>query len=71
MHLEQFKAVKKLQRETITILGVSIDNVTLEEAGNQTKELIKESNKSCKVVVAPNTEFIMLAQKDKQFFDIV
>ena len=60
-----------MQRETITILGVSIDNVTLEEAGSKTKELIEESNKTCKVVVAPNTEFIMLAQKDKEFFQIL
>ena len=60
-----------MQRETITILGVSIDNVTLEEAGSKTKELIEESNKTCKVVVAPNTEFIMLAQKDKEFFNIL
>lgn len=60
-----------MQRDIIKILGVNIDNVTIEEAGNQTKKLIEESNKSCKLVVAPNTEFIMLAQKDKEFFDIL
>ena len=60
-----------MQRETIKILGVNIDNVTLEEAGSQTKKLIEESNKTCKVVVAPNTEFIMLAQKDEEFFNIL
>lgn len=60
-----------LQRDIVKILGVSIDNVTLDECGIYTKQLIEESNKSCKIVVAPNTEFIMLAQKDKEFFDIL
>ena len=60
-----------MQRDIIKILGVSIDNVSLDEAGSQTKKLIEESNKTCKLVVAPNTEFIMLAQKDKEFFDIL
>lgn len=60
-----------MQRDIIKILGVNIDNVTLEETGLFTKYLIEKSNKSCKLVVAPNTEFIMLAQKDKEFFDIL
>ena len=58
-------------RETISILGVKIDNITKEESGNITKKLIEESNKSCKIIVAPNTEFVMCAQKDKEFFDIL
>lgn len=60
-----------MQRNIITILGVNIDNVTLEEAGMFTKDLIKNSNKTCKIVVAPNTEFIMKAQKDKDFFEVL
>lgn len=58
-------------REIITILGVPIDNVTKEEAGKKTLELIKNSNKSCTMIFAPNTEFIMKAQKDKDFFDLL
>lgn len=58
-------------QERITILGIPFDNVTLEEAGEKTKEIIKNSNKSCELIVAPNTEFIMAAQKDKEFFDIL
>ena len=58
-------------RDRTNILGVNIDNVTLEEAGEITKNLVETSNKSCKVVVAPNTEFIMMAQKDKEFMDIL
>lgn len=60
-----------MQRDIITILGVDIDNVTLDECGEYTKKLIENSNKNCKIVVAPNTEFIMAANKDKEFFDIL
>lgn len=58
-------------REIVRILGVDIDNITLDEAGQITKNLIEKSNKSCELVVAPNVEFIMTAQKDKAFFDIL
>lgn len=58
-------------REKVRILGVDIDNVTLEETASITKELIENSNKSCELIVAPNVEFIMRAQKDKKFFDIL
>ena len=58
-------------RDIITILGVPIDCITKEEAGIITEELIRKSNKSCKMIFAPNVEFIMMAQKDKEFFDIL
>lgn len=58
-------------RNTVRILGVDIDNINIDEAGQITKELIEKSNKSCKIIVAPNTEFIMMAQKDKEFFEIL
>ena len=58
-------------RDTIRILGIDIDNISIDEAGEITSNLIKDSNKSCKMVFAPNTEFIMMAQKDKEFYDIL
>lgn len=58
-------------REKTKILGVEFDNVNVEEAIYKTKELVENSNKSCKLIIAPNTEFIMMAQKDKEFFDIL
>lgn len=58
-------------RNTVRILGIDIDNINIDEAGNLTKELIEKSNKTCKVVVAPNTEFIMIAQKDEEFYRIL
>ena len=57
--------------EEIKILGVKVNNIDLEEAYLETKKLIESSNKSCKMVFAPNTEFIMCAQKDKEFFEIL
>lgn len=58
-------------REQIRILGVPIDNITLDEAGKITLDLVKQSNKTCKMIFAPNTEFIMHAQKDKEFAKIL
>ncbi len=58
-------------RNTVRILGVDIDNINTDEAGQITKELIENSNKNCKIIVAPNTEFIMMAQKDEEFFNIL
>lgn len=58
-------------RECVRILGVDIDNINIDEAGEKTKELVVKSNKSCKMIVAPNVEFIMAAQKDEEFFNIL
>lgn len=58
-------------RNTVRILGIDVDNINIDEAGKLTKELIEKSNKTCKVVVAPNTEFIMMAQKDEEFYRIL
>lgn len=58
-------------RDTIRILGIDIDNVDLKDAVNITGNLIEGSNKTCKIIVAPNTEFIMTAQKDEEFFYIL
>lgn len=58
-------------RDCVRILGVDIDNITIEEAGEITKNLIEKSNKSCKMIVAPNVEFIMTAQKDEEFANIL
>ena len=57
--------------DKVRIFGVDIDNLTLDEIANKTKILVETSNKSCNLIVAPNVEFIMHAQKDKKFFDIL
>ena len=56
-------------RDCVRILGVDIDNITIDEAGEITKNLIEKSNKSCRIIVAPNVEIIMAAQKDEEFFN--
>lgn len=58
-------------RNKVRILGIDVDNINVEEAGEITKQLIINSNKNCKVIVAPNTEFIMMAQKDEEFYNIL
>ena len=60
-----------MQRDIIRILGVNIDNINKEEMGNRIKELVNKSNKTCKMVVSPNTEFIMTAWDDKEFNEIL
>lgn len=55
----------------VRIFGVDIDNLSLEEIAEKTKSLVQTSNKSCNLIVAPNVEFIMKAQKDQKFFDIL
>ena len=58
-------------RDKIRIFGIDINNITLEETAEKTKELIENSKKSCSLIVAPNVEFIMMAQKDKEFYNIL
>ena len=58
-------------RNKVRILGIDVDNINVDEAGEITKQLVESSNKSCKVIVAPNTEFIMMAQKDEEFYNIL
>lgn len=58
-------------RDTITILGIPIDNITKKEAGEITEKLIQQSNKSCQMVFAPNVEFIMYAQKDAEYYELL
>lgn len=49
----------------ISILGVRIDNVTMEEAISRVEEMIRDGKKH--YVVTPNPEFLVDAQKDQEF----
>ncbi|MEA2020339.1 MAG: WecB/TagA/CpsF family glycosyltransferase [Patescibacteria group bacterium] len=51
------------------ILGVRVDNVTISEAVEKIGELVVDSGKH--YVVTPNSEFIVDAQKDIKFKDIL
>ena len=58
-------------RDTNRIFGVDIDNITEEDAQQITKNLIQDSHKSCTFIASPNVEFVMRAQKDKEFFEVL
>ncbi len=47
------------------ILGVSVNNVTMQEALNRIDSMVKNGKKH--YVVTPNAEFLVDAQKDKKF----
>ena len=58
-------------RDTNRVFGVDIDNITEEDAQQITKNLIQASHKSCTFIASPNVEFVMRAQKDKEFFEVL
>ncbi len=51
------------------ILGVKIDDYTLEECGREIKNSLVSGKQH--FIATPNPEFIVLAQKDKEFFNIL
>lgn len=53
----------------VDILGVKIDNVTMDEAVSRVEEMLTDGKKH--QVVTPNPEFVMLAQKDVEFREIL
>ncbi|MEX1061930.1 MAG: WecB/TagA/CpsF family glycosyltransferase, partial [Patescibacteria group bacterium] len=53
----------------LEILGVKVDNITMDGAVGRVKELFKTQKKG--YVVTPNPEFIMSAIKDKEFTQIL
>ena len=58
-------------RDTNRIFGVDIDNITEEEAQEITNNLIKQSDKTCTFIASPNVEFVMQAQKDREFYELL
>ncbi len=57
-------------RNRVHILNVPVDNVSLADAQNQIAEWL-EAEQHCKIVVTPNTEIIMKAQKDPELLQII
>lgn len=55
--------------ESVKILGVRVDRVSLNEAVDLVEKWIQEDKK--RFIVTPNPEFIMLAQKDAEFKKIL
>ena len=55
--------------EKLQILGVKVDNLSLQEAVEKIKKFLETKNKH--FVVTPNPEFIVTAQHDRPFRDIL
>ncbi len=53
----------------VNILGVKIDNVTMDEAVARVEKMLADGRKH--QIVTPNPEFVMLAQKDEEFREIL
>lgn len=51
------------------LLGVRIDNVTMEEALNKIRDFLNDSRQD--YIVTPNPDFLILAQKDEEFKEIL
>ncbi len=55
--------------DSIKVLGIRVDRITLDQSVKKILDWLKGSAK--KTVFTPNVEFIMAAQKDKQFYTIL
>jgi N-acetylglucosaminyldiphosphoundecaprenol N-acetyl-beta-D-mannosaminyltransferase len=51
------------------LCGVKIDNVSMEEALNKIRDFLNDSRQH--YIVTPNPDFLILAQKDKEFKEIL
>jgi N-acetylglucosaminyldiphosphoundecaprenol N-acetyl-beta-D-mannosaminyltransferase len=58
-----------LVRNRIDIMGVPIDNVSLVDALNKVIEFMEK--KCCSLVITPNTEIVMNAQKDPELLEVI
>ena len=56
-------------KKAVKIMGVRVDNVTMEEAIGRIKEFFRQGRKG--YVVTPNPEMVMSATKDKEFTHIL
>lgn len=56
-------------KKTVDVLGVSISNVTMEEATQKVREFVKSD--SFHSIYTPNPEIVMLAKNDSEFHQIL
>lgn len=58
-----------MDKKPVKILGIRIDNVTLDEAYSRFLGFMDAS--SCKMIFTPNTEIVMMAQEDQELKNIL
>lgn len=56
-------------KDKVTVLGVQVDRVTLEQAADRCLEFIRSGRPH--LVVTPNAEFVAMAAEDPEFRDIL
>jgi len=56
-------------QEPVDVLGIGVDNVTMEEAGTGVKKLFRGGKKG--YVVTPNPEMVVAARSDREFAQIL
>jgi len=56
-------------RQTVDLLGIKIDNISLSEAEEKLISFVDDNKKS--IITTPNTEFIIRAQDDEEFRNIL
>ena len=55
--------------DKLSIMGVRINNISMGEALKSAEETIKKDEKL--IIYTPNTEIIMMCQKDEDFLNII
>ena len=60
---------KRLPPPQVDILGIKIDAVTMDKALSRVEEMLNDGKKH--YIVTPNPEFVITAQKDKEFMKIL
>ncbi|PIS07609.1 hypothetical protein COT78_02835 [Candidatus Berkelbacteria bacterium CG10_big_fil_rev_8_21_14_0_10_43_13] len=58
-----------MPRNIINVLGVTFDNLSFAEAEQKIVDFVESSQKS--IITTPNTEFVIRAQTDEEFKDIL
>ena len=61
--------MKEKQMDKLSIMGVRIDNISMDEALKLAEEKIDNDEKF--IIYTPNTEIIMMCQKDEEFLKII
>lgn len=55
--------------DKLSIMGVRIDNISMNEVLKNAEEKIEKNEQY--IIYTPNTEFIMMCQKDEEFFNLL
>ena len=69
--MAMMKKSKKEAESKINILGFSVDRVSMDEAVDAFGRLMKAENETMSLIVTPNSEILVSAEKNKALGDII